>query len=165
MGSDISLGSQAPSPPCITPLTNHHNASVLWSAWLVRQIHTCSVLKALPEHAHGNQRATRRNSKMPTKPSGQRGVRMTAASWKNITGSALQKADIVSVKQLLPPKHLAGSMGPPGLEVARAQILPHHGPRTQDIVLGASALCSGVPQAPSWKAVSVLVRLVRRKLL
>lgn len=55
------------------------------------------------------------------------------------------------------------AMGPLGLEVPRAQILPHHGSRTQDIVSGASALCSGVPQVPSWKIVSVLVRLVGRR--
>lgn len=47
--------------------------------------------------------------------------------------------------------------------MARAQILPCHGRRTQDIVLGASALCSGVPQVSSWKADSGLVRLVRRR--
>lgn len=90
---------------------------------------------------------------------------MTGVTWKNTTASALQKAEIFSLKHcsLLNTTALQVAMGPPGLEVARAQILPHHDPRTQDIVLGACALCSDIPQVPPWKAVSVLIRLVRRR--
>lgn len=48
-------------------------------------------------------------------------------------------------------------MGPPDPAVPRACILPHAWPRARDAVLGASALCAGVPQThPSWKVASFL---------